>query len=125
MLTIQPLIFILSLRTFSVFLRSATKVHLSGGGRQSGTFQPLRSPELHSGLHRHRGEASTSGELDLFSSSLQLIFFMITFALFSEESDETVLERFIDIPILSMQSIICFSNANLSKDFVYLSIKGF
>lgn len=47
-----------------IFLCSATKVHLCGGCRQSSTFQPLRSPELHSGLHCHRGEASTSGELD-------------------------------------------------------------
>lgn len=84
------------LRTFSVSLCSATKVHRCGGCRQSSTIQPLRGPELHSGLHCHRGQASTSGELDPWRSTrgleLELIFFIIAFALFLEECNKTVEE---------------------------------
>lgn len=48
------------------FLCSTSKVYLCGGSQQPSSFQPLRGPELHSGLHCYRSKASSHGEMEPF-----------------------------------------------------------
>lgn len=51
------------------FLQSTSQVNLCGGSQQPSSFQPLRGPELHSGLHCYWSKASSHGETEPFYSS--------------------------------------------------------